>query len=111
MPLRPVTREDARRGAIERADPQETNVRPLCLTVHPVYGAIYKDGEFVQRGAVLGLSVDQKEVVVAPISGWVRLGAASAPAAGREADQGLQIEIWQQPAEGSAAAAAPDAHR
>src|SRR5262245_55638678 len=43
---------------------------PLCLDVHPVYGAIYKDGEFVQRGAVLGLSVDSKAVVVAPISGW-----------------------------------------
>ena len=46
---------------------------PLTLIVHPIYGAIYQDGEFVQRGAVLGLSVDAREVVVAPISGWVKV--------------------------------------
>ena len=73
-------------------------MHPLCLTVHPVYGAIYKDGEFVQRGAVLGLSVDQKEVVVAPVSGWVRLSTEPAPASEPGNNQGLQIEIWQQPA-------------
>ena len=33
---------------------------PTFLDLHPVYGAIYKEGEFVQRGAVLGLSVDSK---------------------------------------------------
>ena len=49
---------------------------PTYLDLHPVYGAIYKEGEFVQRGAVLGLSVDSKGVVVAPISGWVKMGAA-----------------------------------
>lgn len=71
---------------------------PLCLDVHPVYGAIYKDGEFVQRGAVLGLSVDSKEVVVAPVSGWVRL--VMPDSAGRAAEaRRLQIEIWQQPVE------------
>ena len=63
---------------------------PMSLDVHPVYGAIYQDGEFVQRGAVLGLSVDSKTVVIAPVSGWVRLlGEASEP------DAGLRIEIWQ----------------
>ncbi len=45
----------------------------VCVDVHPVYGAIYQDGEFVQRGAVLGLSIDTTHVVVAPISGWIRL--------------------------------------
>jgi hypothetical protein len=45
----------------------------MSLSVHPVYGAIYQDGEFVQRGAVLGLSVDARAVVIAPISGWVRV--------------------------------------
>ena len=63
---------------------------PMCLDVHPVYGAIYQDGEFVQRGAVLGLSVDSKTVVIAPISGWVRLlGEASEP------EISLRIEILQ----------------
>lgn len=61
-----------------------------CLDVHPVYGAIYQDGEFVQRGAVLGLSVDSKTVVIAPISGWVRL-LGEAP----EPEIGLRIEIMQ----------------
>ena len=41
------------------------------LAVHSIYGAIYRDGEFVQRGAVLGLSSDAARVVTAPISGWV----------------------------------------
>ena len=70
---------------------------PMALKVHPIYGAIYKDGEFVQRGAVLGLSVDSKEVVVAPVSGWVRLGASlpSLP----NTDFGLRVEIWPQPVE------------
>ena len=70
---------------------------PLCLNVHPVYGAIYQDGEFVQRGAVLGLSVDCKEVVIAPISGWVRLGPGTQPVANLTTESGLCIEIWQHP--------------
>lgn len=41
--------------------------------LHPVYGAIPRDGETVERGDVLGLSVDEKEVIIAPISGQVRL--------------------------------------
>ena len=65
-------------------------MKPTCLDVHPVYGAIYQDGEFVQRGAVLGLSVDSKAVVIAPISGWVRL-LGEAP----EPEIGLRIEILQ----------------
>jgi len=66
-------------------------LEPMSLNVHSVYGAIYKDGEFVQRGAVLGLSVDAKEVVVAPISGLVRV--VSSP----EAANCLCVEIWQKP--------------
>ncbi len=52
---------------------RSVNLEPKHLVVHSIYGAIYQDGEFVQRGAVLGLSVDTREVVVAPVSGWVRL--------------------------------------
>ncbi len=66
---------------------------PMYLDVHPVYGAIYKDGEFVQRGAVLGLSVDARGVVVAPVSGWVKL-CQNPPATPNEVE-GLRIEIWQ----------------
>jgi hypothetical protein len=75
---------------------------PTCLDVHPVYGAIYKDGEFVQRGAILGLSVDSKGVVVAPVSGWVRLVAASESRPEPEPSLGLRVEIWQQPVEDDA---------
>ena len=76
---------------------------PMCLDVHPVYGAIYQDGEFVQRGAVLGLSVDSKTVVIAPVSGWVRL-LGDAP----EPEIGLRIEIRQNTDRD--AAATPVAH-
>jgi hypothetical protein len=41
--------------------------------LHPIYGAIQYDGEFVQQGEILGLSVDAREVVTAPISGWIQL--------------------------------------
>ena len=74
-------------------------VGPACLNVHPIYGAIYHNGEFVQRGAVLGLSVDCKEVVIAPISGWVRLIPRSETSTSNDQLLGLRIEIWQHPAE------------
>lgn len=44
-----------------------------CVELHAAYGAIYRDGEFVQRGAVLGVSPDSRDVVVAPVSGWVQV--------------------------------------
>lgn len=62
---------------------------PKSLSVHPIYGAIYQDGEFVQRGAVLGLSVDAREVVVAPISGWVRLQPNT------DVKPTIEVEIWE----------------
>jgi hypothetical protein len=80
----------------------------MCLDVHPIYGAIYKDGEFVQRGAVLGLSVDSKEVVVAPVSGWVRLVTRSTEATIQNTQYTLQIEIWQQPFKSDSAIPHPD---
>jgi hypothetical protein len=73
-------------------------MEPICLEVHPVYGAIYKDGEFVQCGAVLGLSVDSREVVVAPVSGWVRLDD-NAEKSLPPHRKGLRVEIWQRPDE------------
>jgi hypothetical protein len=81
---------------------------PLCLDVHPVYGAIYKDGEFVQRGAVLGLSVDSKEVVVAPVSGWVRLVPRTNGTTVQNAPQSLQVEIWQRPLDANASSSYPE---
>ena len=68
---------------------------PTYLDLHPVYGAIYKEGEFVQRGAVLGLSVDSKGVVIAPVSGWVKMGQQVGLS--EQAIQSLRIEIWQHP--------------
>lgn len=81
---------------------------PLRLTVHPVYGAIYQDGEFVQRGAVLGLSVDCKEVVIAPVSGWVRVSETSG--ASPQPGDGLGIEIWQQLGEDDSSGPSPSIH-
>jgi hypothetical protein len=74
-------------------------LEPVSLNVHPVYGAIYKDGEFVQRGAVLGLSVDSREVVVAPVSGWVRLSGEAQVKRAPDLLEGLRVEIWQRPEE------------
>lgn len=68
-------------------------MEPTCLNVHPVYGAIYKNGEFVQRGAVIGLSVDSREVIIAPISGWIKIIEESQSPCSPE--EGLRVEIWQ----------------
>ncbi len=68
-------------------------MEPTCLDVHPVYGAIYKNGEFVQRGAIIGLSVDSHEVIIAPISGWVRI--YDPPEFPCDGDNGLRVEIWE----------------
>ena len=71
-------------------------MEPVILKVHSVYGTIYHNGEFVQRGAVLGLSPDGKEVVTAPISGWVCMDDGRAePASG--AAEGLPICLSQSP--------------
>lgn len=53
-------------------------MEPWRLSVHPIYGAIYRDGEFVQRGAIVGLNTQANGVVVAPASGWVRVVRTSA---------------------------------
>lgn len=68
-------------------------MEPTCLNVHPVYGAIYKNGEFVQRGAIIGLSVDSREVIIAPISGWIKI--YDAPESPCGTDNGLRVEIWE----------------
>jgi hypothetical protein len=47
------------------------------LQLHPIYGAIASEGEFVERGEILGLSVNEKEIVRAPEAGRVRLSLQS----------------------------------
>jgi hypothetical protein len=58
--------------------------------LHPIYGAVPGDGDFVEAGEILGLSPDAGEVITAPQSGWVRLifSPASPP-------QRLVVEVWQ----------------
>jgi len=43
------------------------------LELHPVYGSVPRDGDLVQSGDVLGLSADERDVVIAPVSGRIRL--------------------------------------
>lgn len=48
--------------------------------LHPGYGAVPRNGDFVECGDVLGMSVDAKQVVTARASGRViirRLAAAA----------------------------------
>ena len=63
--------------------------------IHPIYGAIHADGEFVHQGDILGLSVDEKEIVTAPISGWLRLITSPTPT-----DSSLHVQILVNKAEG-----------
>ena len=70
----------------------------FSLDLHPVYGAVPEDGDFVDAGEVLGLSTDSKEVVIAPAPGIVRLVASGGARRRR-----LQVQIWNEtrPAEGA----------
>lgn len=72
-------------------------MEPVCLTVHPIYGAVYKDGEYVSQGAVLGFSVDTRDVVIAPVSGWIRLIPPPEASSNKSPIHGLRVEIWQNP--------------
>ena len=67
---------------------------PMCLDIHPEFGAIYRSGEFVQRGAVLGLTLDRLRAAIAPVSGWVRLVSVDADALSLRSVSGLRVEIW-----------------
>lgn len=48
-------------------------MKQIRLELHPIYGAIAGEGEYVERGEILGLSVNEKEIVRAPEAGRVRL--------------------------------------
>jgi hypothetical protein len=69
------------------------------IEIHPVYGPVHKDGEYVPRGAVLGVSTDGKDVVVAPASGWVRLRREASCDHVRRNGDALVVEIWDSPSE------------
>lgn len=68
------------------------------MELHPIYGAIPQDGEFVRRGDVLGLSTDSREVILAPVSGWVRIIRTPEETHGSEACR-LLVQILQAPQE------------
>ncbi len=59
-----------------------------CPDAPPTCGAVYRTGDYVQKGNVLGLSKDRSSVVVALASGWARLV---------ESDSFLNVEIWLTP--------------
>ena len=71
----------------------------IKLRVHSVYGVIYREGEFVQRGAVLGLSTDSQSVVLAPVSGWVKW-VENTKREHKHRFEGLNIEIWESDSRG-----------
>jgi len=69
------------------------------IEIHPVYGAVPADGEFVRRGAVIGVSTDAKDIVVAPASGWIRLRREMSNGHTRRRHGTLRVEIWDRPFE------------
>jgi len=50
------------------------------VEVHPGYGAVPLDGEYVVPGDVLGLSTDARHVVKAPVGGRVRVSTVNGTA-------------------------------
>lgn len=64
---------------------------PIALSIHAEFGPIYRNGEFVQQGSVLGLAVNARKVVIAPVSGWVRLPPDT------DNTQGITVELHPRP--------------
>ena len=46
--------------------------------LHPLYASILKDGATIRQGEVLGLDGDLRRVLIAPVSGTIRLLATGA---------------------------------
>ena len=45
----------------------------LTFDLHPLYASILQDGAVIRKGEVLGLDADLRRVLVAPITGTIRL--------------------------------------
>jgi hypothetical protein len=45
----------------------------LTFDLHPLYASILRDGAAIRKGEVLGLDGDLRRVLVAPVSGTIRL--------------------------------------
>ncbi len=69
----------------------------LPLVVQSGFGPIYRDGDFVQRGSILGLAVDARRVVIAPVSGWIRLSPET------DSANGTKVEIRPRSADSAGA--------
>lgn len=80
------------RGIGQAADhvPGGVNMLRCSVEIHAGYGAVPSDGDFVEPGDVLGLSVDSQNVVRAPVCGTVHLLAvAEGPL------RHVHVQIWQ----------------
>ena len=72
----------------------------LTFDLHPLYASILHDGMAVRGGEVLGLDGDLRRVLIAPISGTIRLLVT-----GTGPDR--RVKVFLTPAAGMAAAARP----
>lgn len=73
-------------------------MKPALLEVHAVYGTVFQEGEYVPQGAVVGLSVDAMEVILAPVGGQLRYAEPTvSPDDPAQRDRkGLWVEICPQ---------------
>lgn len=80
-------------------------MQSFALEIHPVYGAVPREGDRVEPGDIVGLSADSRELVIAPVEGTVSLLSVPGGSAGR-----LYVQIRRDAAEAQpASAAAPSA--
>ncbi len=70
---------------------EDQDTSSLTLTIQPEFGTIYRSGEFVQRGSILGMTADARKVVIAPIGGWVSVLPKV------DGTEGLTVEIHPRP--------------
>lgn len=47
--------------------------RMLTFDLHPLYASILQDGAMIRKGDVLGLDADLRRVLIAPVTGTIRL--------------------------------------
>jgi hypothetical protein len=73
----------------------------LKFDLHPLYASILEDGATIRKGEVLGLDGDLRRVLVAPVTGTIRLLAT-----GAGADRRVKVFLTEQRSDNSTLATA-----
>ena len=76
----------------EKTPTVKTSETTFSFDLHPLYASILQDGATIRKGEVLGLDGDLRRVLIAPITGTIRLLAT-----GAGPDRRVKVFLTEQP--------------